>query len=80
MSNNYQEIDTFNFETYVSIKFTYKKYPSRIEEGHGLHEFNEDEEISREVDSVKLLLSDGEEIDITSRLTKEEKRKILNDL
>ena len=76
MANNYQEIDTFNFETYVSIIFTYKKYPPRIEEGHGFHKFNEDEEISREVDSVKIFISD-EEIDITSRLTEEEKSKIL---
>ena len=80
MSHNYQVIDTFNFETSVDIKYTYKKNPPRIEECHGLHEFNEDEEISREVDSVKILLSSGEEIDITDRLTKEEKRSIKNDL
>lgn len=80
MAQTYQEIDTFNFETYVAVKFTYQKYPKRIEEGHGLHEFNEDEEISREIDSVKIILSDGEEIDITSRLTKEEKKSISNDL
>lgn len=80
MSNNYQEVDTFNFETYVSVTFTYKKNPSRIEECHGNHEFNEDEEVGREIESVKILLSDGEEIDITEKLSKEEKKKILNDL
>ena len=80
MSNNYQENDTFNFETYVTVTFTYKRNPTRVEECHGYHEFNEDEEIKREIDSVKILLSDGQEIDITSKLTKEEQKILLNDI
>lgn len=80
MSHHHEEIESYNFETYVSVKFTYKKNPARVEEFHGTHEFNEDEEINREIESVKITLSDGEEIDITDRLTKQERKSILNDL
>lgn len=80
MFEKYQENDNFNFETNVTVTYIYKRNPSRVEECHGYHEFNEDKEIDREIESVHILLSNEEPIDITSRLTKEELKKILNDL
>jgi len=80
MKGTYQETETYTFEGYVDVNFTYRSHPTRVEEGHGLHEFDEDEEIDRNVSSVKFLLTDGTEIDITNRLTKEELKSILNDI
>jgi hypothetical protein len=80
MKSTYQETETFNFETYVDVNFTYRAHLKRVEECHGLHEFDEDEEIDRNIEKVKLILSDGGEIDITSRLTQEELKQIIGDL
>jgi len=80
MSEKYQENYNFNFETNVTVTYTYKRNPPRVEECHGYHEFNEDEEINREIESVHILLIKEEPIDITSRLTKYELKKILNDV
>jgi len=79
MSKYYDESDTFTFDTDVSIKFFYKSNPPRIEECHGLHEFNEDEEVGRETFKVEIILGEGEKtIDITDRLTKEELKQLAN--
>ena len=43
MKGTYQEAETFNFEAYVDVNFTYRAHPTRIEEGHALHDFDEDE-------------------------------------
>lgn len=80
MKSTYQETETYNFEAYVDVNFTYRAHPKRVEECHGLHEFDEDEEIDRKIESVKLILTDGTEIDITARLTEEELKSLINDL
>ena len=46
-------------------------YSSRVEECHGFHTFIDQEIISEEVTSVVLKVN-GNEIDITDRLTKDE--------
>lgn len=46
-------------------------YSSRVEECHGFHTFIDQEIISEEVTSVVLKVN-GNEIDITNRLTKDE--------
>ena len=69
--------DQFYFDCIAEVSIIYDVYPKRTEEGHGFHDFNEDEEVNRELISFRISLGTGEEIDITSRLTEEEKRKII---
>ena len=66
---NFKHTDWGSVE--ITIDIQVKVYPERVEECHGIHRFNEDEEVSRTLESVKLQFDRGE-IDITSRLTKEE--------
>lgn len=47
-----------------------------IEEGHGFHTFYDSEEVSRRVTSVLILLENGEKIDITQKLNKEQMQLI----
>ena len=47
-----------------------------IEEGHGFHTFYDSEEISRVITSVVIFLENGEKIDITHKLNKEELKLI----
>jgi hypothetical protein len=47
-----------------------------VEEGHGFHTFYDSEEVSRRVTSVTILLDNGEKIDITQKLTKEQMKLI----
>jgi hypothetical protein len=47
-----------------------------VEEGHGFHTFYDCEEVSRRVTSVTILLDNGEKIDITQKLTKEQMKLI----
>jgi hypothetical protein len=47
-----------------------------VEEGHGFHTFYDCEEISRRVTEVTILLDNGEKIDITQKLTKEQMKLI----
>lgn len=65
------------FDAYAEVIITYDVFPERIEEGHGFHDFSEDEEVDRQLSSFKIKLIDGQEIDITDRLTEEEKQKII---
>lgn len=65
------------FDAYAEVLITYEVFPTRTEECHGFHDFSEDEEVGRELYRLKIKLSDGEEIDVTDRLTEEEKKKIL---
>ena len=66
------------FDAEAEVLIHYDVHPTRVEECHGLHEFNEDEEKSRELVSFKILLDSGEEMDISSVLTEEMKNKILD--
>lgn len=79
MSRYYYEIDTFTLDTDIKIEFTYKTNPARIEECHGMHEFNEDEEVGRQVLKVEIILGeDKKPIDITDRLTTQELKQLVN--
>lgn len=49
-----------------------------VEEGHGFHEMIDEEEINRKLTKAYIELRNGVIIDITDRLTKEEKRKIID--
>ena len=66
------------FDCEAEIRIDIEEHPSRVEECHGLHEFSEDEEIGRELQSFKILLDSGEELDIISVLTDEMKKKIID--
>ena len=61
----------------VEAEFTYRVYPNRTEECHGIHTFEESDELTRYVLSVELNLEDVVSIDITDRLTEREKAMIL---
>jgi len=50
---------------------------TNIEEGHGFHTFYDSEEVSRVITSVFILLENGEKIDITHKLNKEESKLIV---
>lgn len=63
-------------ELEVGLNITYELFPERVEECHGYHTFNEDEEVDRELESVIIHLDNGEKIDLTARLTDEEKKLI----
>lgn len=67
-----------SLNTEAEVFINYKINPPRVEECHGFHEFSEDEEMSRELLSFKILLESGEEIDILNVLTPEMKDKILD--
>jgi hypothetical protein len=63
----------------VSFEFevTYQEETS-IEEGHGFHTFYDSEEISRKVTSVSILLDNGERINLTDKLNKEQMKLIID--
>jgi len=63
-------------ELEVGLNITYELFPDRVEECHGYHTFNEDEEVGRELESVIIHLDNGKKIDLTDRLTEEEKKLI----
>jgi hypothetical protein len=50
---------------------------TNVEEGHGFHTFYDSEEVSRVITSVVILLDNGEKIDITYKLNKEELKLII---
>jgi hypothetical protein len=56
---------------------TYQEETS-VEEGHGFHTFYDTEEISRRVTRVTILLDNGEKIDITDKLNKEQMKLIID--
>lgn len=70
-------IQTMYFDAEAEVVIDYEVFPTRIEECHGLHEFNEDEEKQKKLTIFKILLDTGEELDILSVLTDEMKNKIL---
>lgn len=66
------------FDAYADVVITYEVYPKRTEEGHGFHDFREDEEVDKQLTCFRIKLNNGQEIDITDRLTKEEIQIILD--
>jgi hypothetical protein len=68
----------FWLELEVNLNVTYEIFPKRVEECHGLHTFSEDEEYCRQLQSVIIHLDNGNKIDLTDRLTEEEKELIAN--
>lgn len=67
---------TILLDAEVEITIIYDVFPKRVEECHGNHEFDEADEVDRELISFKILLDDGS-IDLTDRLTDDEKKKIV---
>ncbi len=49
-----------------------------VEEGHGFHTFYDSEEVSRRVTGVYILLDNGEKIDITQKLNREQMQLIID--
>lgn len=70
------ETEEVFFEAVAELSIIYESHPMREEECHGRHFFDESEEIDRSLLSFKILLGD-KHIDLTERLTEEEKRMIL---
>jgi hypothetical protein len=61
---------------HIEFEVTFRQ-ESYIEEGHGFHEMIDEEEINRKITQAYIELKNGIIIDITDRLTKEEKKKII---
>ena len=64
-------------EVCFEFEVTYQEETS-IEEGHGFHTFYDTEEISRKVTSVSILLDNGERINLTDKLNKEQMKLIID--
>lgn len=64
-------------EVCFEFEVTYQEETS-IEEGHGFHTFYDSEEISRRILSVSILLDNGEKIDISDKLNKEQMKLIID--
>jgi hypothetical protein len=62
---------------YVDFNVTYTQ-ESYIEEGHGFHELIDEQEIDRKISKAYVELKNGIVIDITDRLTREEKKHIID--
>jgi hypothetical protein len=80
MADTYSINEIASMETLVDVAYTIKKNPARVEECHGMHTFDEDEELSRDIVSIKIEVKDGLWIDITDRLTEGEKKHLLNNI
>jgi hypothetical protein len=78
MSRKSSITQTLFFDAEATIRIDIVEHPVRVEECHGKHEFNEDEEVGRQLESFKILLDSGEELDISFSLTEEMKQKILD--
>lgn len=63
-------------EICFEFNVTYEE-ETNVEEGHGFHTFYDSEEVSRVITSVLILLENGEKIDITHKLNKEELKLIV---
>jgi hypothetical protein len=70
MKGKETEFSIYNSLVEIHKEVTYS-YSTREEECHGFHTFIEQDELSNEVVKVVLKVN-GSEIDITTRLTKEE--------
>lgn len=69
---------TLNAE--AKLNHVFEVHPPRQEECHGIHTFYESEHLETDLVHVRILLGDdnlSEFIDITDRLTEEEKAKII---
>jgi hypothetical protein len=62
-------------EICFEFNVTYEE-ETNVEEGHGFHTFYDSEEVSRVITSVVIVLDNGEKIDITHKLNKEELKLI----
>jgi len=67
---------TILLDAEVEITIIYDVFPKRVEECHGNHEFDEADEVDRELISFKILL-DNDSINLTDRLTDDEKKKLV---
>ena len=50
----YKISETLFFDCEAEVEIEFQEYPPRVEEGHGLHTSNEDEEIGKELKSFKI--------------------------
>jgi hypothetical protein len=51
---------------------------TNMEEGHGFHTFYDTEEVKRVITSVVILLDNGEKVDITHKLNKQDLKLIVD--
>ena len=72
---HFEKTEHGSFE--ANIKVMVEIRPPRVEECHGLHYFNDDEEISRTLLSAVISVG-GITIDITDRLTDREKECLVD--
>jgi hypothetical protein len=79
MSKRNAQPITAYFDSEAEISVIIDTHPPRQEECHGIHTFDESEEVDRELISFKIFINANEYIDITDRLTPEEKSKILKE-
>ena len=64
-------------EIYYEFDVTYQQETS-VEEGHGFHTFYDAEEVKRVITSVVILLDNGEKVDITHKLNKQDLKLIVD--
>lgn len=64
-------------EICFEFEVTYAEETS-VEEGHGFHTFYDSEEVSRRVIGVYIILDNGEKIDITQKLNREQMQLIID--
>ena len=73
------DLDGFKGELLVAYEYDIKRNPTRIEETHGSHYFNEDEIINVQITSVELVIK-GVGIDVTKLLSEDQKTEITHGL
>ena len=69
--------ETQHAEVCFEFNVTYQE-ETNIEEGHGFHTFYDSEEVNRVITSVQIVLDNGEKVDITHKLNKEELKLIVD--
>jgi hypothetical protein len=62
-------------EICFEFNVTYQE-ETNLEEGHGYHTFYDSEEVNRVITSIVIFLENGEKIDITHKLNKQELKLI----
>ena len=72
-------LEGFRGELLVKYDYDIKVNPSRIEQTHGSHYFNEDEITNVVITSVELVIK-GKGIDVTELISQEQKEEIKNGL
>lgn len=78
MSRDIQSL-TKEFNAEAEIHIIIDVQPPRQEECHGIHTFDDSEEVDRNLTSLKVWINDEMCIDITDRLLPEEVKEIIKE-